>query len=215
MCDLDRIITMERRFYWPIITPEALVTLGYLAISREQLFDSDLGRDNPPNLSILLSGGKETNKDALSRGKQRGKSPSPNPHLTGGRGRCGVQNTTCPVSLGGLSLPDRGSAHGQSEAGNGPRRAGVRFSRSRVNGGMQPKVGGKIHLRLNTSTRPIVDKYLKAPYAEGGQAGPSRRYPQLCCPLGTCLREPWAGGLSWFLEADLELVRTKVIQLFN
>ena len=27
--------------------------------------------------------------------------------------------------------------------------------------GMQPKAGGKLHLRLNTGTRPIVDKYLK------------------------------------------------------
>ncbi|KAJ4918834.1 hypothetical protein JOQ06_021794 [Pogonophryne albipinna] len=26
---------------------------------------------------------------------------------------------------------------------------------------MQPKAGGKLHLRLNTGTRPIVDKYLK------------------------------------------------------
>ena len=27
--------------------------------------------------------------------------------------------------------------------------------------GMQPKVGGKLHLRLNTGTRPIADKYLE------------------------------------------------------
>lgn len=27
--------------------------------------------------------------------------------------------------------------------------------------GMQPKVGGKLHLRLNTGTRPIDDKYRK------------------------------------------------------
>ena len=25
--------------------------------------------------------------------------------------------------------------------------------------GMQPKVGGKLHLRLNTNTNPIVNKY--------------------------------------------------------
>ena len=36
-------------------------------------------RDNPLNLSILLSGGKETNKDSLSSGERRGKSPAPNP----------------------------------------------------------------------------------------------------------------------------------------
>ena len=27
--------------------------------------------------------------------------------------------------------------------------------------GMQPKAGGKLHLRLNTGTRPIVDKHHK------------------------------------------------------
>ena len=47
-------------------------------------------RDNPLNLSILLSGGKETNQDSLSSGERRGKSPAPNPRPTGGRGKCGV-----------------------------------------------------------------------------------------------------------------------------
>ncbi|KAK2875884.1 hypothetical protein Q8A73_023961 [Channa argus] len=58
-----------------------------------------------------------------------GKSPAPNPRPTGGRGKCGVRKTACPVSLGGLSPSDRGSARGRCEAGNGPRRAGVRSSR--------------------------------------------------------------------------------------
>ena len=47
-------------------------------------------RDDPLNLSILLSGGKETNQDSLSSGERRGKSPAPNPRQTGGRGKCGV-----------------------------------------------------------------------------------------------------------------------------
>ena len=89
-------------------------------------------RDDPLNLSILLSGGKETNKDSLSSGERRGKSPAPNPRPTGGRGKCGVWKTASPVSAGGLSPSDRGSARGRCEAGNGPRRAGVRSSRSRV-----------------------------------------------------------------------------------
>ena len=96
-------------------------------------------RDNPLNLSILLSGGKETNQDSLSSGERRGKSPAPNPRPTGGRGKCGVQMTACPVSLGGLSPSDRGSARGRCEAGNGPRRAGVRSSRSRVVWECSPK----------------------------------------------------------------------------
>lgn len=36
-------------------------------------------RDHPLNLSILLSGGKETNKDFLSSGERRGMSPALNP----------------------------------------------------------------------------------------------------------------------------------------
>ena len=96
-------------------------------------------RDNPLNLSILLSGGKETNQDSLSSGERRGKSPAPNPRPTGGRGKCGVRKTACPVSLGGLSPSDRGSARGRCEAGNGPRRAGVRSSRSRVVWECSPK----------------------------------------------------------------------------
>ena len=96
-------------------------------------------RDNPLNLSILLSGGKETNKDSLSSGERRGKSPAPNPRPTGGLGTCGVWKTACPASLGGLSPSDRGSTHGRCEAGNGPRRAGVRSSRSRVAWECSPK----------------------------------------------------------------------------
>ncbi|MEQ2259437.1 hypothetical protein XENORESO_011843 [Xenotaenia resolanae] len=96
-------------------------------------------RDDPLNLSILLSGGKETNKDSLSSGERRGKSPAPNPRPPGGRGKCGVQKTACPVSFGGLSPPDRGSTRGRCEAGNGPRRAGVRSSRSRVVWECSPK----------------------------------------------------------------------------
>lgn len=36
-------------------------------------------RDYPLNLSILLSGGKETNKDFLSSGERTGMSPALNP----------------------------------------------------------------------------------------------------------------------------------------
>ena len=83
-------------------------------------------RDDPLNLSILLSGGKETNKDSPSSGERRGKSPAPNPRLSSGRGKCGVQKTSYrPVSFGGLNPSDRGPSRGWCEAGNGPRRAGV------------------------------------------------------------------------------------------
>ena len=35
-------------------------------------------RDYPLNLSILISGGKETNKDSLSNGERKGMSPALN-----------------------------------------------------------------------------------------------------------------------------------------
>lgn len=107
--------------------------------SRSFRLRPQIRRDYPLNLSILLSGGKETNQDSLSSGERRGKSPAPNPRPTGGRGKCGVRKTACPVSIGGLSPSDRGSARGRCEAGNGPRRAGVRSSRSRVVWECSPK----------------------------------------------------------------------------
>lgn len=42
-------------------------------------------RDYPLNLSILLSGGKETNQDSPSSGERTGKSPAPNPAVVTGR----------------------------------------------------------------------------------------------------------------------------------
>lgn len=129
----------------PGLCPESPVSLGGPPPSHDQPTGAyirlrpQIRRDNPLNLSILLSGGKETNQDSLSSGERRGKSPAPNPRPTGGRGKCGVQKTACPVSFGGLSPSDRGPARGRCEAGNGPRRAGVRSSRSRVVWECSPK----------------------------------------------------------------------------
>ena len=41
-------------------------------------FRPQIRRDYPPNLSILISGGKENNRDSPSSGERTGKSPSPN-----------------------------------------------------------------------------------------------------------------------------------------
>ena len=46
-------------------------------------------RDYPLNLSISVSGGKETNKDSPSSGERTGMSPAPNPVVTATR-KCGV-----------------------------------------------------------------------------------------------------------------------------
>lgn len=83
-------------------------------------------RDDPLNLSILLSGGKETNKDSPSSGERRGKSPAPNPPVLHGRRDMWRKEVRFSRrGPGGLSPSDRGSAQGWCEAGNGPRRAEV------------------------------------------------------------------------------------------
>lgn len=57
------------------------------AASKNTQLRPQIRRDDPLNLSILLSGGKETNKDSLSSGERRGKSPAPNPRpLSRGEG---------------------------------------------------------------------------------------------------------------------------------
>ena len=57
------------------------------------------GSENPLNLSISVSGGKETNKDSLSRCDRKGRSPARS--LQGG-------------SFRRLSGPDRGAAYGRT-----------------------------------------------------------------------------------------------------
>ena len=44
--------------------------------TNKQTHRPQVERHYPPNLSILISGGKETNRDSLSSGERSGKSPS-------------------------------------------------------------------------------------------------------------------------------------------
>ncbi|KAK1784574.1 hypothetical protein P4O66_019986 [Electrophorus voltai] len=62
-------------------------------------------RDNPLNLSILLSGGKETNKDSLSSGERRGKSPALNPPSGCGRGELWRMESARGIQPGGEAVP--------------------------------------------------------------------------------------------------------------
>ena len=66
------------------------------------LFRPQIRREYPPDLSILISGGKENNRDSPSSGERTGKSPSPNPaaHFCAAA-RMGV------VAYGPASLPGR------------------------------------------------------------------------------------------------------------
>ena len=62
-------------------------------------------QDYPPNLSILLSGGKETNKDSLSKGDWSGKSPCVKPS--------GV--VTCvPLGVPGVNLLEQSIREGDN-----------------------------------------------------------------------------------------------------
>jgi hypothetical protein len=47
----------------------------FARLRKEAQLGSPIKQEDPPNLSILLSGGKETNKDSLSKGDWSGKSP--------------------------------------------------------------------------------------------------------------------------------------------
>ncbi|KAF4094632.1 hypothetical protein G5714_024589 [Onychostoma macrolepis] len=91
-------------------------------------------RDNPLNLSILLSGGKETNKDSLSSGERRGKSPA-NPARP--RAREMWRQKTALGAGRGPSPSDGGLARGRCEVGGPARR--VRFFLESGCLGMQPK----------------------------------------------------------------------------
>ena len=46
----------------------------FARLRKEAQLGSPIKQEDPPNLSILLSGGKETNKDSLSKGDWSGKS---------------------------------------------------------------------------------------------------------------------------------------------
>ncbi|GAA6073849.1 uncharacterized [Tachysurus ichikawai] len=65
-------------------------------------------RDDPLNLSILLSGGKETNQDSLSSGERRGKSPAPSLVSLTVNKRCGVYVVMHRIKPYNASLSDKG-----------------------------------------------------------------------------------------------------------
>ena len=117
--------------------------------------------DYPPNLSILLSGGKETNRDSPSKCDRTGRSPacSLEPPFPGARGmpRSGGSPSRVPAQLSPL---ERGHypwrVRGPYALSPGP------WNGPSVESGclkLQPKAGGKLHLRLNITTSPIANKY--------------------------------------------------------
>ena len=143
----------------------AAIDRSITTTTKKNVFRPQIRRDYPPDLSILISGGKENNRDSPSSGERTGKSPSPNPaaHFCAAA-RMGV------VAYGPASLPGR-TRRSKSPLNGAMARRWCQASRGRrsVPGSdrafesgclrVQPEAGGKLHLRLNTATRPIVYKY--------------------------------------------------------
>lgn len=143
---------MRPRGAWPVCSGDCA-----RFVSHFFSFEPQIRRDHPLNLSISISGGRETNQDSPSNGERRGmsssmKSPAP------GAGELWPGEAAVP----GLAL-SKLTWKGTSERVRAPcatpaGRAAAVFGESGCLG-LQPKVGGKLHLKLNTGTRPIANKY--------------------------------------------------------
>ena len=132
---------------------------GGAAVSAASVSDSEsqIRRDHPLNLSISISGGKETNKDSPSNGERSGN----------GSSLKSLAVTVRELWPGEAAVPglllSKLTWKGTSERVRAPcatptGRVRTVFGESGCLG-MQPKVGGKLHLKLNTGTRPIANKY--------------------------------------------------------
>lgn len=127
------------------------------AFCTSSTFGPQIRRDHLLNLSISISRGKETNKDSPSNGERSGKSSS-------------LKSLAVDASelwLGEAAGPwpvlSKLTWKGTSERVTAPcatplDRAATVFRESGCLG-MQPKVGGKLHLKLNMGMRPIANKY--------------------------------------------------------
>ena len=114
-------------------------------------------RGDPLNLSISISGGKETNQDSPSNGERSGNSSSRQSLVS-------IASELWPAEAGAPeATPSKLTWKGTSErviapcGAESPRAATV-FGESGCLG-VQPKVGGKLHLKPNSGTRPIANKY--------------------------------------------------------
>lgn len=130
---------------------------GPVRRARRCVSEPQIGRGHPPNLSISISGGRETNQDSPSNGERSGKSSSlKSPALGAGELWPGEATEPGP-SLSKLTWKGTSErVRAPCAAPTGP--AATAFGESGCLG-MQPKVGGKLHLKLNTGTRPIANKY--------------------------------------------------------
>ena len=114
-------------------------------------------RGDPLNLSISISGGKATNQDSPSNGERSGNSSSRQSLVS-------IASELWPAEADAPdATPSKLTWKGTSErviapcVAESPTAATV-FGESGCLG-VQPKVGGKLHLKPNNGTRPIANKY--------------------------------------------------------
>ncbi|SMN12582.1 hypothetical protein SPBRAN_94 [uncultured Candidatus Thioglobus sp.] len=119
--------------------------------------EPQIRRDHPLNLSISISGGKETNQDSPSNGERSGKSSSLKSLACRAR-ELWPGEAAVPESVLSKLTWKGTSKRVRAPCATPPGRAATVFGESGCLG-MQPKVGGKLHLKLNTGTRPIANKY--------------------------------------------------------
>ena len=122
-----------------------------------RVFGPQIRRGYPPNLSISISGGRATNQDSPSNGERSGKSSSR-------QSLAPVASELWPEEAGAPEAPpSKLTWKGTSERVIAPcgaevPRAATVFGESGCLG-LQPKAGGKLHLKPNSGTRPIANKY--------------------------------------------------------
>ena len=119
--------------------------------------EPQIRRDHPQNLSLSISGGRETNQDSPSNGMRSGKSSSLKPRRRASE-NCGRERQHLPGWM-----PSNLTWKGVSEKVRAPCAMSPSWAAA-VFGelgclGMQPKAGGKLHLKLNNGSRPIANKY--------------------------------------------------------
>ena len=115
-----------------------------------------IGREHPANLSILLTGGKETNGDVLSSGERSGRCPN-RTAVPEGAAECG-EDELARGRDGFQSVWKGGGTEGDSPYVLGPSPTSERIGESgRLR--VQPEWGDRSHPRLSTWETPIANKY--------------------------------------------------------
>ena len=117
---------------------------------------SQIKQEDPLNLSISISGGKETNRDSLSNGEWSGNSS--NLKSLCFAQRIVVSRDTFGGSLG-LSPLERGIKEGENPVFDPVSASVWCVFKESDSLGMLSKMGGKYHLKLNNGERPIANKY--------------------------------------------------------